>query len=288
MICIVSSPKPFRDPHISLIQQNAIRSWMALPGAPTVILVGDEMGVSEFAAAMGLRHLSDVLGSSRGTPRLDDVFRRVRELFPEAIVCYVNADIILFPEFIEAVRRLMPFDNTLMLGARTDLAVTERVDFENPNWTVELRDRASREGQPMRISSDYFVFRHGAFDPMPAFLLGRPGYDNWMIWRARAKGMKVIDASATVLAIHQDHRQTTSWINSSDQSENRVNTNLMSWWASSYVLEDANVALTATGLESKWVQSIWNRVRLVNHVVYSRARMGAGYSVRWFRRCLTH
>ena len=46
--------------------------------------------------------------------------------------------------------------------------------------------------------------RQGLFDPIPAFLVGRAGYDNWLVWRGRQRGI-VVDTTAVVVAIHQTH-----------------------------------------------------------------------------------
>ena len=51
---------------------------------------------------------------------------------------------------------------------------------------------------------DYFVFPAGLFGRLPPFVVGRAGFDNWLIWRARQSG-PVIDATAAVVAVHQRH-----------------------------------------------------------------------------------
>ena len=41
LLTIFTAPKPFTDPHIDLIQRNALRSWLALEDVE-VFVVGDE------------------------------------------------------------------------------------------------------------------------------------------------------------------------------------------------------------------------------------------------------
>ncbi len=41
LITFFSAPKPFTDPHIAMIQRNAIKSWTLLPDVE-VILLGEE------------------------------------------------------------------------------------------------------------------------------------------------------------------------------------------------------------------------------------------------------
>jgi len=48
LITFFSAPKPFTNPHIAMIQRNAIRSWTLLKDVE-IILLGDEIGLAEFA-----------------------------------------------------------------------------------------------------------------------------------------------------------------------------------------------------------------------------------------------
>jgi hypothetical protein len=40
---------------------------------------------------------------------------------------------------------------------------------------------------------------------MPPFVVARHHWDHWMVWKARSMNVPVLDASADVLAIHQNH-----------------------------------------------------------------------------------
>jgi len=48
MFTIFSIPKPFVDPHISIIQENAIKSWLNVSSDIEVMLCGSDSGVKEF------------------------------------------------------------------------------------------------------------------------------------------------------------------------------------------------------------------------------------------------
>ena len=54
LITIFTAPKPFTNPHISLIQRNAILSWQHLGDDVNVVMIGDEPGMAEFAAETGI------------------------------------------------------------------------------------------------------------------------------------------------------------------------------------------------------------------------------------------
>ncbi len=207
LLTIFSAPKPFTRPHIALIQRNAIRSWLALGPAVEVLLIGDEPGLAEVAAEMGVRHLPKVARNAQGTPLVSDIFAQARAAASAPYLCYVNGDIIFLPDFLQAVEAVVAQTprEFLLVGRRWDLDITEPLDF-SPGWEARLRTRARAQGQlhsPFGI--DYFVFPRGAFAAMPTFAVGRSGWDNWMIYHARQQGWKVIDATEATTVIHQNH-----------------------------------------------------------------------------------
>jgi hypothetical protein len=52
---------------------------------------------------------------------------------------------------------------------------------------------------------DYFVFPRGVFRELPPMVIGRVGWDNFLLWKARALKLPLVDASAVVTAVHQNH-----------------------------------------------------------------------------------
>jgi hypothetical protein len=207
MITFFSTPKPFRG-HIGIIQRNAMRSWtLAHPGAE-VILFGNEEGAAEAARELGARHESEVERNSLGTPLLSSLFERADRLARHNRLCFLNADILLTDDFLAASARLLQIhERSLMVGRRCDMDITEPWDFSSPDWGQRLRSLAGKRGK-LRPAQwiDYFVFPRGLLhQQVPPFAVGRPGYDNWLLWKVRSMGVPVVDATQTVMAIHQNH-----------------------------------------------------------------------------------
>jgi len=100
-LTLFSAPKPFTDPHIAVIQHNAIKSWTLLSDVE-VLLIGDEQGVAEAAKELGVKHLPDVQCSDNGTPLISSMFQLARENSHSDLLCIINTDIILMPDFVEA------------------------------------------------------------------------------------------------------------------------------------------------------------------------------------------
>lgn len=205
LLTIVGLPKPFEG-HIGLIQQNAIESWTRLGDDCEVILLGRDEGTDAVAARLGARHVPDIELNASGTPLVRGVLGAAEEHARGALLCYVNADIILLDDFVETVRdAVRAFPRFLMVGRRTDLDVSEAIDFA-AGWQAKLRAHAlSRGAVHPATGLDYFVFTRGLFGDIPPLALGRTVWDNWLLYRARERRGELLDASQRVLAIHQSH-----------------------------------------------------------------------------------
>jgi hypothetical protein len=203
LLTLFTVPKAFTG-HSGLIQRNAIGSWKQLQTDVDVILCGDDVGVAEAAEEMGVRHIPHVERNDYGTPILSSVFSAARAASPSPLLGYVNADIILFRDFVAAAAQLP--ENHLMIGGRWDIELSRQLDFRG-SWESELRRTIETTGvraPPLWI--DYFVFsRKGLLADLPPFAVGRPFWDNWMIYRARSLGIPVVDATRSVDAVHQNH-----------------------------------------------------------------------------------
>jgi hypothetical protein len=206
MLTIFTVPKPFSG-RIGEIQRNAIESWRALRPAVQVILVGDEEGVAEAAREAGVDHVGGLARNDRGTPRLDSAFECAESVAESALWCLVNADIVLLDDFPRAVERVAStFDDFLIVGESRDLDVGAEIPLSDVAARSELRQRALERGRLRGYAAlDYFVFRKGLFDPIPALLIGRACFDNWLVWRARERRRPVIDVTRRIVVVHQSH-----------------------------------------------------------------------------------
>ncbi|MBI3160586.1 MAG: glycosyltransferase family 2 protein [Chloroflexi bacterium] len=205
-LTIFSAPKPFRDPHIAAIQRNAIQSWRMLGPEVEILLIGDEDGMAEAAEEFGARHLPQVKTNDQGTPLVSSIFDLARQHSEGALLCYVNADIILLPGLAEqAANAFHQCPEFLLVGQRWDLDVTDALDFE-PGWPQRMMDDVARRGRRHPpAGSDYFIFPRGLYTDIPDFAIGRAGWDNWMIYHAAGQPWPCIDGTPDIDIIHQNH-----------------------------------------------------------------------------------
>jgi hypothetical protein len=206
ILTVFTTPKPFSDPHISVIQHNAIQSWIHLGPQVEVLLVGDEPGMAEAAAVFGIQYLRQVECNQAGTPLVSSIFALARQASRNALMTFVNADVMLLPDILEAAHLVSEkLTQFVLLGQRWDLDVRQRLDFSG-GWADRLRAETQARGRlHLPAGSDYFLFPKALFTDMPDFAIGRAGWDNWMIYHARQQGWPVVDATPSVMAIHQDH-----------------------------------------------------------------------------------
>jgi hypothetical protein len=206
MLTLFALPKPFRGP-IATIQRNALSSWSALPGPPQILVFGDEDGAAAAAAAIGARSIPEVQRNPAGTPIVTDLFRRAELETASPALCYVNSDIVLFDELAEVAGLALAWGRPfLVVGQCRNLDVEDELDLQNASAREALRRRAEERGVLRGAGGiDYFLFSRGLYADLPPFLIGRAGFDNWLVWRARKSRALVVDATRSILAVHQNH-----------------------------------------------------------------------------------
>jgi len=206
MITIFSTPKPFTDPHIAIIQRNAIQSWKMLGEDVEVLLLGDETGLEQAAYELGVKWIPELERNSDGTPLISSMFELAKRNGQGKLMAIVNADIILLPNFVKTAQYIAEQDKPfLLMGQRWDLDVRKPLTFEG-EWQSGLLGIVKREGKLHKSKgSDYFIFPRDAFPHFPKFAIGRAGWDNWTIYHARKENWIVADATDAITVIHQQH-----------------------------------------------------------------------------------
>ncbi len=206
LLTIFTAPKPFINPHISMIQRNAILSWHCLGEDVNVLMVGDEPGMAEFAKDTGTQQLAEVDINFFGTPLVSSVFDTARQATTSPLLAYVNADVLLTPKFVDVARQIYSqLKKFVIVGQRYNLDVKTPLDFY-PGWDLYLLSETQIRGHLSPADgSDYFIFPRDCFTNLPDFTIGRGGWDNWMLFHARSQSFPVVDATPSITAIHQDH-----------------------------------------------------------------------------------
>ncbi len=188
-----------------MIQRNAIKSWTLLPDVE-VILLGEEMGLAEAAKELGVKHIPAVERNASGVPLISSMFKLARENSNSELLCIINADMVLMPDFVNAAKQAVKLkDKFVLLSQRWDYDITSPIDFA-AGWESQLRESVRKQNQLHRpAGSDFFLFPKSCYTDIPNFIIGRAGWDNWMIYKARKEGWPVIDCTPSVMIVHQNH-----------------------------------------------------------------------------------
>ena len=110
------------------------------------------------------------------------------------------------PDFLQAAQQSVKLkDKFVLLSQRWDLDIAGPIDFTD-GWQDRLRSLVHNQGTLHRpAGSDFFLFPPSCYAEVPDFAIGRAGWDNWMIYKARKEKWPVIDGTPSVTIIHQNH-----------------------------------------------------------------------------------
>ncbi len=252
MLTIFATPKPFVG-HNGVIQRNAIASWTRLEPKPEIILLGDSAGTAAIADELGLIHVAEVECNEFGTPLVKALFQQAQAIGTGDRFVYINSDIVLLSDFIEGCDRI-PFAQFMMTGQRWNVDITEQLDFTAADWESQLRQTVAASGrQEGAQAMDYFVFSKALYQDIPPFAIGRPSWDNWLLYETLRLNVPVIDGSEAILAVHQNHDynhhpkgKAGVW----QGEEAKVSRSLVgNWNPAIFRLEGATYRMTLNGLE---------------------------------------
>jgi len=243
-LLLFACPKPFVEP-FSIIQQNAISSWKKLPNSYLttkvyidIFLLGEEIGVAEYARLYNITHISDIKKNQYGTPLVDDIFKKIKQIgsdtqkqypYDNVVCCYINADIIVFSEFIDNIAVFLQSRNNgifkeqcryvdnnryLIIGERWDVDNIKNfhihkddgtIDFDQDNCNEQLIEYARKSGRRHGCwGIDYFIFSPTTFGYIYPFALGKFVWDRWLVGNIFRNDSITVDITKTNFVIHQN------------------------------------------------------------------------------------
>ena len=256
MLTIFTIPKPFIG-QFKIIQENAIQSWLRLDLFCTIILMGDDEGVGEVARKYNLIHISKIAKNEYGTPLLNSAFHEAERVAKYSLMCYINSDIILTKDFIKAIQEVVKqIPCSLMVGRRIDVNIPYPINFSS-EWEDNLLKRIHRK--VIHRGIDYFVFPKGLYKEIPPFAIGRPYFDNWLIYYANSKRVPTIDLTEVFLAIHSEHDYSHYSLGKKgvlEGPEAEINCRLLGSYRRMHTTLDAKYKLSAKGIvknKGNWI-----------------------------------
>ncbi|KAL3855422.1 hypothetical protein ACJMK2_014633 [Sinanodonta woodiana] len=193
-----------------LVYNNTLYNWQTFKPHVQLILFTNNTSVSEKVNYSHWNIFPVLFYSDSGIPTIKAMFKQAKELYNTTWYGYFNGDILLTEDILKTLEYvssvLDQFSNAsiLIIGRRINVL---NVTSEEVREINGIKESARSRGSLHSIyAEDYFITNtHFPWDKIPEFVIGRAGYDNWIVGHARCDlGAIVIDATETLTAVHQD------------------------------------------------------------------------------------
>lgn len=208
MITFFTTAKDFKG-KTKTAQKNAIRSWKNSIQEAEIILFSKSEGAEEISEELEIKYIPDIRVSDQGTPFISEMFEIAGDVAKYEVCCFINADIIIYPVFSKSLLEINNLlkANYLVVGQRKDLDFDQEIDFDTDWETILEKTVRQKASIHLPTGSDFFAFPKGQYKvgDIPDLLVGRQGWDLWMIYNARCNKAKAIDLSRKTMVIHQNH-----------------------------------------------------------------------------------
>ena len=189
--------------------RNTIRNWGLLAPYVRPVLyytVGDDC-LTEFARMHGWAVYECPRVGKSHLPILRSMFlhaQSINRITP--FYGYANSDILFDRNLVSTLEALKNssyrFKQLLIIGRRANYQFKQNHEIHD----LSSINQYVRNGDLFQISAlDYFISTHSGYpwDSIPDFVVGRIGYDNWLVVTAVKRNISVVDATPTLSALHQ-------------------------------------------------------------------------------------
>ena len=194
----------------SNIYRNTLQLWPLLKPLvkPVLLYTSLELPVSwqEEAKRLGWE-LLQIKQTFGGLPILRHMWLDVMSNFQAHYYAYANADILFDESLILTLISIGPSlqdKAPFIVGRRTNYPMKGSEQVDSLQGVRHLARRNTAE-LFTKHGEDYFITTSTGFPwkDIPDFVIGRVGYDNWLVSYAIQNYFYVIDATNTVLCLHQ-------------------------------------------------------------------------------------
>ncbi|CAC5381575.1 unnamed protein product [Mytilus coruscus] len=192
-----------------IANQNALKNWKAIKGVKNFVLFTNCSRARKLGKSMNFVVLPVMDSAIGGVPVLKSMYLKVLALYPTSYIMFSNADIMYEIDLMETVRFVNSFVQDEGLARKPVLIVGKRTNLDidsgkNESWKSLITKTATLGTIFNADALDYFIFdRKFPWKAFPKFVIGRVGYDNWIVAFSRYKNFTVVDATGSILAVHQ-------------------------------------------------------------------------------------
>uniref|UniRef100_A0ACD5U1I4 Uncharacterized protein n=1 Tax=Avena sativa TaxID=4498 RepID=A0ACD5U1I4_AVESA len=205
---------PLRPPDGSPArQEQAVRSWLALPGDVSVVLLGSHPSALALAGRLGRRVTVEAAidSSFTGTPFFHSMVARAQAADSDICVL-LDAEIVLLPETVTLLQKFSRFDRDWLLVSlsRNISSLNKAREIPADKWAAD----SSGRGLIMAWNNPRNPLLAGV---LPSFLYGRGAHNWWLTHEVLSSEMRLVfDASSLVLGVYPEDFSPSHRVGSSN------------------------------------------------------------------------
>ena len=192
-----------------LVHNLTVRNWLSLRSHVIPVVFTNETSVARECQRLGMNVFPVRKAAANGVPVLKYMYLDVMANYNTTFYAYANGDILFTGSLIETLVSLIHSGRVdhrtkplMVVGCRTN--VERMLESEGSSWQ-QITRTAKKRGRILSVwTVDYFITtRIYPWKDMAEVVIGRMAYDNWLIAHSRNLKFVVIDATNTILAVHQ-------------------------------------------------------------------------------------
>jgi len=148
-----------------------------------------------------------------GIPVLSSMFLEAMSTLTTHFYLYMNADILFDSDLMVTLNKVQSYLEArnmsrhplLMVGRRKNVETISSSGLTTDNkWRTIIQRSYLNFKLFQNDALDYFIVnRYFLWENIPKFVIGRVGFDNWLMTYARMHNYVTVDATASILAVHQ-------------------------------------------------------------------------------------
>ena len=204
----------FKDtPQKKYIHRNMILNWASLmPRVQPVLFTNLSASnmINKLAVSRGWKLLPLQGINKHGTPFLRNMYYATSNVIKSRFYGFCNGDILFNKDLISTLEGvsdyLTVFNSTLVIGRRLNININEssgEILFDS----ISVTRKAKKHGKLfLTVAEDFFFIARPELFPWHTIkdvVIGRRGYDNYLVGQALRGGVAVVDATNTIVALHQ-------------------------------------------------------------------------------------
>ena len=184
-----------------------VKNWLSLRPYLIPVVFTNESTIANECRRQGFDVLPVRVTAAGGIPVLKYMYEDTMNTYSSSFYGYSNSDILFSETLIQTLSWILNtsinFTNPIMIvGKRTNVSRLKLND--TLSWKKFHAVALCRGVVFAGKAEDYFITsRSYPWNDIPEVVIGRPAYDNWIVYNARKNNHTLIDATKTLLAVHQ-------------------------------------------------------------------------------------